>query len=214
MSFELWLFSIKRFAQTMDAAMLIYEALSDEAKADLQKEYKEFLGEDASEESAPDITLRSFSDKDLSKMVKVWNEVVEEGISFPQEEAINIFTAKELFKSQSYTCVAECDKKIVGIYILHPNNVGRCGHICNASFAVSSEYRGKHIGEALVKDCIAKAKELGFKILQFNAVVESNAAARHLYEKLGFVRIGTIPGGFRMKDGSYENICPYYYTIE
>lgn len=44
-------------------------------------------------------------------------------------------------------------------------------------------------------------------------VVASNVHARHLYERLGFVQLGTIPGGFRMKDGSYEDICPYYHVL-
>ncbi len=96
----------------------------------------------------------------------------------------------------------------------HPNNVGRCSHISNASYAVSSGERGKHIGEQLVKDYLSKAKQLGFRILQFNAVVESNIHARHLYERLGFVQLGTIPGGFRTKDGHYVNICPYYHTLD
>ena len=34
--------------------------------------------------------------------------------------------------------------------------------------------------------------------------------ARHLYERVGFIQIGTIKGGFRMKDGHFEDICPYY----
>ena len=63
------------------------------------------------------------------------------------------------------------------------------------------------------KDCLTTAKKIGFSILQFNAVVESNIHARHLYERLGFVQLGTIPGGFRMKDGHYENICPYYHLL-
>ena len=60
--------------------------------------------------------------------------------------------------------------EVVGLYILHPNNIGRCGHICNASYAVDSKSRGKHIGEMLVTDCLKKAKDLGFRVLQFNAV--------------------------------------------
>ena len=96
---------------------------------------------------------------------------------------------------------------------MHPNNVGRCGHIANASYAVKSEFRGNHIGELLVCDCREKAKEFGFRILQFNAVVKTNHSARHLYEKLGFTPLGTIPGGFLMKDGQYEDIVPYYYVL-
>ena len=105
------------------------------------------------------------------------------------------------------------DGRVVGLYILHPNNVGRCGHICNASYAVASSCRGLHIGEKLVLDCLEQGRTHGFRVLQFNAVVESNAHARHLYERLGFVQLGTIPGGFRMKDGHYENICPYYREL-
>jgi len=157
--------------------------------------------------------IRKFKDKDIEQMVAIWNEIVEEGIAFPQEEVLNEATGRAFFESQSYTGVADDDGKIVGLYILHPNNIGRCGHICNASYAVSSQVRGQHIGEKLVLDCLNKAAEIGFKVLQFNAVVENNVHARHLYERLGFVQLGTIPGGFRMKDGHYENICPYYHSL-
>ena len=157
--------------------------------------------------------IRQYQIKDIPEMIAVWNEVVEDGIAFPQEENLTEETGKAFFASQSYTCVAEDDGKIVGLYILHPNNIGRCGHICNASYAVSSTCRGQHIGEKLVLDCLKVAKDLGFRVLQFNAVVESNIHARHLYERLGFVQLGTIPGGFRMKDGHYENICPYYHVL-
>ena len=159
------------------------------------------------------MVVREYTKTDLSEIIRIWNEVVEEGIAFPQEETLTLESGAAFFSSQSYTGVAEEDGKIFGLYILHPNNVGRCGHICNASYAVSSDARGRHIGEQLVLDCMNKGKELGFRVLQFNAVVESNIHARHLYERLGFKQLGTIPGGFRMKDGHYENICPYYREL-
>lgn len=159
--------------------------------------------------------VRQYNKQDLPAMIAIWNEIVEEGIAFPQEEILDLHTGAEFFSAQSYVGVAEDDSLgIVGLYILHPNNIGRCGHICNASYAVSSSCRGKHIGEALVKDCIIKAKENGFSILQFNAVVETNTHARHLYERLGFKQLGIIPKGFRMKDGHFENICPYFINCE
>ena len=157
--------------------------------------------------------VRAYNENDLQDMIRIWNEVVEEGIAFPQEDLLDAESGKEFFGSQTYCGVAETDGQVAGLYILHPNNIGRCGHICNASYAVSSEVRGQHIGEQLVKDCLAVAKKLGFGVLQFNAVVESNVHARHLYERLGFVQLGTIPQGFRMKDGHYENICPYYHVL-
>lgn len=161
------------------------------------------------------IIVRKYSEKDLSEMINIWNEVVEEGIAFPQEELLDEKSGTEFFASQTYCGVAvDCDtSKILGLYILHPNNVGRCGHICNASYAVLKRSRGMHIGEKLVKDCLIQGKAHGYRVLQFNAVVASNVHARHLYERLGFVQLGMIPGGFRLKDGRYEDICPYYHEL-
>ena len=157
--------------------------------------------------------VRKYTEKDVPAMIRIWNEVVEDGIAFPQEDFLDEESGKAFFAAQTYCGVAEVDGKVRGLYILHPNNIGRCGHIGNASYAVSSEVRGQHIGEKLVLDCLEQAKVHGFRLIQFNAVVESNIHARHLYERLGFHPLGTIPGGFRMKDGHYENICLYYYEL-
>ena len=161
------------------------------------------------------ILLRGYRESDLSQMTEIWNEVVEEGIAFPQTDVLDASGAKAFFASQSHCGVAvDADSgALAGLYILHPNNVGRCGHICNASYAVNSSLRGRHIGEKLVTDCMKQAKALGFRILQFNAVVRSNHAALHLYKKLGFIPLGVIPGGFLMPDGSYEDIIPHYRLL-
>lgn len=162
-----------------------------------------------------EIIVRAWEERDIPDMVGIWNEVVEEGIAFPQEELLTIQSGTEFFASQTYNGVAVDQEtgRVLGLYILHPNNVGRCGHICNASYAVSGGNRGLHIGEKLVLDCLLQGRLHGYRVLQFNAVVASNVHARHLYERLGFVQLGTIPGGFRMKDGHYEDICPYYHEL-
>ena len=110
--------------------------------------------------------------------------------------------------------MAEDEKgRVLGLYILHPNNVGRCGHISNASYAVASEQRGRHIGEKLVRDCIRQAGLHGFRVLQFNAVVASNTFAIRLYESLGFQRLGVLPGGFRDQSGTYQDTILFYHTL-
>ena len=161
------------------------------------------------------IKVREFTDEDIAAANAIWNKVVDEGLAFPQEETLNEKTGMEFFKSQSFTGIAydEATDEIVGLYILHPNNVGRCGHICNASYAVRYDLRGKHIGEALVTHCMEQAKRLGYGVLQFNAVVKTNEPAMKLYKKLGFTQLGVIPGGFRMKDGHYEDIIPHYHVL-
>ena len=161
-----------------------------------------------------ELTLRQYQKKDAFEAAAVWNQVVADGAAFPQTELLNEETGDRFFSEQSFTGIAEAeDGRIVGLYILHPNNVGRCGHICNASYAVRSDQRGRHIGEALVRHCLETARELGFRILQFNAVVADNLPALKLYEKLGFTQLGVIPGGFRLDDGTYADIIPHYIVL-
>lgn len=159
------------------------------------------------------LTIREYNENDLISMMEIWNEVVEDGIAFPQMEPLTLEEAKEFFACQSFSAVAQWGTEIVGLYILHPNNIGRCGHISNACYAVKSSARGLHVGEQLVRHCLNKGHELGFRILQFNAVVKSNLSAHHLYEKLGFVKLGVVPGGFLLKDGNYEDIVLYYHLL-
>lgn len=159
------------------------------------------------------IEVRAYREEDLPGMLEIWNEVVREGNAFPQEEFLDETTGRQFFASQSYTAVALSGNLVAGLYILHPNNIGRCSHIANASYAVSSGFRGMHAGRLLVLDSLSVAASLGFRILQFNAVVRSNMRARKLYEELGFHPLGIISGGFRRPDGEYEDICPYWREL-
>ncbi len=161
------------------------------------------------------LTVRPLLPQEVSQAANIWNSVVEDGIAFPQTEPLTEAEAGEFFRAQTETkvCADKRNGRVLGLYILHPNNVGRCGHIGNASFAVRKDSRGLHIGEMLVKDCLDTAREKGFRIMQFNAVVASNIHARHLYERLGFTQLGVIPDGFRLKDGRMEDICPYFKVL-
>ncbi len=165
--------------------------------------------------NSDNIIIREYTADNVPAMVRIWNEVVEDGVAFPQEDYLDETSGAKFFAEQTYTAVAvdTASDTVLGLYILHPNNIGRCGHICNASYAVSRDSRGLHIGEKLVSDCLVQGKLHNFSILQFNAVVASNIHARHLYERLGFIQLGVIPKGFRMKDGHYEYICPYYHEL-
>ena len=142
------------------------------------------------------IVVRDYTAADVPAMIAVWNEVVEEGVAFPQEECLKPESGARFFSEQTHCGVAaDGAGRVVGLY------------------AVASASRGRHVGEALVRNCLAAARQHGFSILQFNAVVATNVAARRLYERLGFSQLGTIKNGFRMDGGRYEDICPYYKTL-
>lgn len=136
--------------------------------------------------------IRAFGQADTEKVRAIWNRVVEDGAAFPQAEDLSKEEAEKFFARQACTGIAveEDSGEIAGMSILHPGSIARAG--C----AVREGERGHHIGEAREKSCLARAKAYGLRILQFNAAAASNHPAQKRYEKLGFVRLGTIPGEF------------------
>jgi L-amino acid N-acyltransferase YncA len=157
--------------------------------------------------------IRKFNDNDLNQMINIWNEIIDTGNAFPQNTPLTEHDANNFFSEQTFTGVLEISGEILGLYILHPNNVGRCSHIANASYAVKIGQRGKRIGEKLILHSMDTAKNFKYRILQFNAVTVTNTGALHLYKKLGFTQLGTIPGGFLNKDNEYIDIIPHYIEL-
>ena len=97
------------------------------------------------------INIREYMAADAKSASEIWNQVVDDGVAFPQEEVLTPESGDAFFKEQTYTGIAENSEsgEVEGLYILHPNNVGRCGHICNASYAVRRDIRGEHMGKSL-----------------------------------------------------------------
>ncbi len=62
-------------------------------------------------------------------MISIWNEVVEDGIAFPKTDRLDAESGKKFFAAQTYNGGAEVDGEVIGLYILHPNSIGRCGYI-------------------------------------------------------------------------------------
>lgn len=160
-----------------------------------------------------EIIIDEYKVAEIKDLVEIWNEVVEDGIAFPQTDFLTEQMGREFFEKQDYVGVARRGEEVVGLYILHPNNVGRCGHQANASYAVRRKMRGMKIGELLVAHSLKKAGELGYKLMIFNAVVKSNATAIHIYEKMGFKKIGEISKGFLLKSGIWEDIFIFYREL-
>ena len=67
--------------------------------------------------------IREYKPQDINRMIQIWNEVVESGIAFPQEDLLTKETGVSFFSSQTYCAVAveEANQEVVGLYILHPN---------------------------------------------------------------------------------------------
>ncbi len=96
-----------------------------------------------------------------------------------------------------HTFAAEREGRLIGLYVLKANALGPGDHVANCGYMVAREARGQGVGEALCRHSLDAARALGFRAMQFNAVVSTNLGAIRTWERCGFRIVGTVPGAFR-----------------
>ena len=94
------------------------------------------------------------------------------------------------------TFVAEAEGRVVGTYYLRANQAGGGAHVANCGYATDAAARGKGVARAMCAHSLDQARACGFRAMQFNLVVSSNAAAVHLWLAMGFAVAGRLPGAF------------------
>jgi GNAT superfamily N-acetyltransferase len=95
------------------------------------------------------------------------------------------------------TFVAEDAADVLGTYYLRANQAGGGNHVANCGYMTSSTAQGRGIARRMLEHSLVRAKERGFRAMQFNFVVSTNERAIKTWEAYGFGKIGCIPLGFK-----------------
>ena len=141
----------------------------------------------------------SLADWDL--IWPVFREVVSTGDTYLYPPETDEPSAQRLWMPHEpagrVVYVARLDGMVVGTAYLRPNLPGLGDHVANAGWMVAGAFRGRGLGRRFAEHVIDDARRLGYRAMQFNAVVATNAAAVALWKSLGFEVIGTVPDAFR-----------------
>lgn len=135
--------------------------------------------------------------------LEILNQIIEEGVAFPWDEPFDTqaFDAKYCVPGEPVWCAIDGQDRVAGFVHIKRNNDGRCSHIANCGYSVRRDARGRGVGRLLVEKSLEVARAMGYRGMQYNAVVSTNTWAIALYRSLGFEIIGTVPGGFRLGIG-------------
>ncbi|WP_375482764.1 GNAT family N-acetyltransferase [uncultured Jatrophihabitans sp.] len=159
--------------------------------------------------------VRDASDDDWPAIFPIFTEVVRAGETYTYPEGLDSAAARSLWMQPppARTVVAVEGGRVLGSATTGPNRPGRGSHMATASFMVDAAARGRGVGRTLGAWVVRAARDGGYRGIQFNAVVETNTAAVHLWQSLGFVTVGTVPGAFRRPDGSYVGLHVMYLDL-
>ncbi|MDO1512399.1 GNAT family N-acetyltransferase [Maribacter confluentis] len=142
--------------------------------------------------------IRKAKESDFDQVWQIFSEVIKTGDTY----VFNPNTPKKDLKKHWFaeymeTYVMEENERILGTYILKPNQIDLGNHIANCSYMVNPDMQGKGVGKKLCEHSLKMAKHHNFEAIQFNIVVSTNKGAVALWKKYGFEIIGTTPKGFR-----------------
>jgi L-amino acid N-acyltransferase YncA len=161
------------------------------------------------------VKIRPAAQADRDAIWTIFHEVVAVGDTYPIDPKISREDAFTYwFQSGVHTYVAENGSHILGTYILKPNQAGGGAHVANAAFMVAASARGQGIGRAMGEHCLAEARRLGFRAMQFNFVVSTNESAIRLWKQLGFEIVGTLPGAFHHPQNGYVDVYVMFRSLE
>ena len=100
--------------------------------------------------------------------------------------------------TDSIMLLAKIEEKIVGNASLNRFS-RRMSHRGELGVSVLKEYWNKGIGSRLIDELLAFAKIHNIEIIDLQ-VRSDNLSAIHLYEKYGFIKIGTHPSFFKINN--------------
>lgn len=147
----------------------------------------------------PIVDIRPASDSDWAGIWPIWHQVVAAGDTYTWSPQTGEAAARALWMlpPPAEVWVATWDGTIAGTAVLKPNQPGLGDHVANAGFMVDAAMAGRGVGRRLAERVIRRAAEVGYRAMQFNAVVSTNTRAIGLWRSLGFDIVGTVPAAFR-----------------
>jgi ribosomal protein S18 acetylase RimI-like enzyme len=141
--------------------------------------------------------IRQATEKDASAIWGILEPVIRAGETYAlpremsQEQALAYWWSRE-----HEVFVAEDDGQVVGTYFLCANKKGGGAHVANCGYVTAARATGRGVARAMCAHSLERARERGFRAMQFNFVISTNERAVRLWRHMGFEIVGRLPAAF------------------
>ncbi len=161
------------------------------------------------------ITVRQFEEDDWSGVWRLMEPIIRDGETYPYAPDMGEEGARHMWldvTEASYVAEGEAGE-ILGAFYIKPNQPTLGAHVANCGYMVSESARGRGIATLMGEYSQQEAVRLGYRAMQFNLVVKTNEASVHLWKKLGFNVVGTLPGAFLHSTYGYVDAHVMYKAL-
>ncbi|MEE4118808.1 MAG: N-acetyltransferase [Paracoccaceae bacterium] len=145
----------------------------------------------------PDLTIRPATPADDDALWALLEPVFRAGDTYAVDPDIGREAALAYWvRTDAAVFLAETEGVALGTFYIRANAGGGGAHVANAGFVTAPPARGRGIARAMLRHAETEARRRGFRAMQFNFVVETNAAALHIWRSEGYAGVGRLPGVF------------------
>jgi GNAT superfamily N-acetyltransferase len=158
--------------------------------------------------------IRLASHGDFPGIWTIFQQVIAAGDTYAYPADTTRRQARHLWtEAPAEAFVVEDAGRIVGTYTLKPVQPGLGDHIANCGYMTHPHARGRGIASAMCAHSLATARDRGYRAMQFNFVVASNAGAIRLWQKHGFGVLGRVPAAFRHRELGLTDVLIMHRTL-
>ncbi len=160
------------------------------------------------------IAIRPGTRNDDDALWAILEPTLRAGETYPQPRDITREAALAYWwKPEHAVFVAEDGGKIVGTYHLKANSTGPAAQVANCGYMTATDSWGHGVGRALCLHSLDEARRRGYRAMQFNLVIATNARAVHLWQACGFEIVGRLPGAFAHPTQGFVDALILYQTL-
>lgn len=158
--------------------------------------------------------IRPAADTDADNVTAILEPVIRGGETYALDRDMSVEAMRRYWLgADRETFVAEDAGRLLGTYYIRPNQAGGGAHVCNCGYMTAPEAAGRGVGQLMARHSLEHARLRGYRAMQFNCVVSTNAVAVRLWQRMGFAVVGTLPGAFRHPSLGYVDALVMYQTL-
>lgn len=160
------------------------------------------------------VLIRPATDGDADTIWAIMEPIIRAGETYTLPRDMDKTAAIEYWLSEAHEVfVAEENGDIVGTYFLQANHQGGGGHVANCGYMTAVSATGRGVARAMCEHSLGRARERGFRAMQFNFVISTNERAVRLWQSFGFEIVGTLPKAFLHPTLGYVDAYIMYRTL-
>src|SRR5205814_10438925 len=155
--------------------------------------------------------IRPAANEDANSVWAIMEPIIRAGETYTLPRDMDKESALAYWLSAAHEVfVVEEGSATVGTYFLQANHQGGGAHVANCGYMTAVSGTGRGVARAMCTHSLDRARERGFRAMQFNFVISTNDRAVRLWQSFGFETVGRLPNAFlHVTEGYFDAYVMY-----